>query len=86
MKYVEQFSPGTRQILKGSEEFKNTLSRLDMKESWSLLKPISRYVLAISDKIASIGSHRAYSNILHTPGNSLQAAFSTKVGTQTPRQ
>jgi hypothetical protein len=80
MKSVEEFSPGTRLILKGSEEFKNTLSRLDMKELWSLLKPTSRYVLVISDKIASLGSRRAYSNVLHTQGNCLQALFPTKAG------
>lgn len=85
MKSVEVFSLGTRLMLKGSKELKNTLSRLVMKESWFLRKPISRHVLVISDKITSRSSHRAHSNILYTRGNSLQAAFPTKVETQTPR-
>lgn len=51
MKSVEVFSLGTRLMLKGSKELKNTLSRLVMKESWFLQKPISRHVLVISDKI-----------------------------------
>lgn len=51
-----------------------------MKESRSLLKPISRYVLVISERIASQGSCRAYSNVLHPHGNCLQAPFPTIAG------